>query len=328
MSRIDMDELLNRYLNGTATPQETQQVEMWLNHYGNPDSRWEQMDAESREQWLAGLFTDIQESASINTPKVVPMPPRRHVWRTIAAVAAVFAIFFTAYLEWPVLQRSLHPVQLTVLSVPKNEKKQIIIADGSTIRLNSGAKLEYPEEFNGKTREVYLSGEAYFDIRHDASKPFIIHTGRVITTVLGTAFNIKADNMLHTVVVTVTRGKVSVANEGQSLGVITPNQQISFNTVNHLHSQTDVDARLAIAWQVSDIHFNDITFAAAAAQLQQRFKVKITFANEKVKKCRFTGTAMREEKLDKILKVICSFNHATYQTKADGSIVIDGPGCE
>ena len=63
-------------------------------------------------------------------------------------------------------------------------------------------------------------------------------------------------------------------------------------------------------------------------QLQQRFKVKISFANDKVKNCRFTGSALKEEKLDQILKVICNFNNATYQTKADGSIVIDGPGCD
>jgi hypothetical protein len=90
--------------------------------------------------------------------------------------------------------------------------------------------------------------------------------------------------------------------------------------------QQNVDATQISAWQ-NDIYFNDITFAQAAQQLQQRFKVKISFASDKVKNCRFTGTALNGEKLDQILKVVCAFNNATYQTKSNGSIVIDGPGC-
>jgi len=327
MSRVDIEDLLDRYLKGEASPQEIERVEAWLNDNDAPGTQWQQMDKESRDQWLSGLLGEISESISTNEPKIIVMQPRKNLWRSIAAVAAILAISFTLYLAWPVLQNSLHPAELTALKVAADQKKQVMLADGSKIWVNSGSELKYPQTFNGKTREVYLEGEAYFDIKHDVSKPFIIHTGKVITTVLGTAFNIKADNLQHTVVVTVTRGKVSVANGDEKLGVITPNQQISFNTVNKQHLQRNVDAKQAIAWQDTDIHFDDITFADAALQLQQRFKVKIDFANDKIKNCRFTGTAIEGEKLDKILKVICAFNNATYQTKADGTISIDGPGC-
>jgi ferric-dicitrate binding protein FerR (iron transport regulator) len=285
------------------------------------------MDQASRNKWLDSLFNEIRAHANIDAPRVVKMRSRRVLWIGIASAAAILVIFFAVFLQRPAQSGATVSNQLTALNVPLDQKKQVVLADGSKIWVNSLSELKYPQAFNGKTREVYLSGEAYFDIRHDASKPFIIHTGKVITTVLGTAFNIKEDNLQHTIVVTVTRGKVSVANGKSQLGVITPNQQISFNTVNNQHTQIDVDAKKAIAWQESDIHFDDITFAAAAGQLQQRFKVKISFANEKVKNCRFTGTALKEENLDKILKVICAFNNATYQTKADGSIVVDGPGC-
>lgn len=327
MSRIDIEDMLDRYLKGEASPAEIERVETWLNEHGTPNSEWQQMDQVHRDQWLSGLFNEIQDSAGIGDAKVVTMRPRRILWRSIAAVAAVIAIVLTVFLERPAVKSGLDGVQLTVLNVPQNQKKQVILADGSKIRLNSASELKYPTLFNGKTREVYLSGEAYFDIQHDPARPFIIHTGKVVTTVLGTAFNIKEDKLQHTVTVTVTRGKVSVANGSEPLGVITPNQQISFNTVSHQHTQTAIDAKQAIAWQESDIHFHDITFADAAAELQQRFKVKISFANEKVKGCRFTGTALKAEKLDDILKVICAFNSATYQTKTDGSILIDGPGC-
>ncbi|HEY4324323.1 MAG TPA: FecR domain-containing protein [Mucilaginibacter sp.] len=325
MSRIDIENLLDRYLKGTASPEEIERVEIWLANNGNTNSQWQQMDHASKDEWLNGLFNQIQED--INQPKVVTMPPRRNLWRSIAAVAAVLAVFFTAYVEWPAIQNFVHPVQLTALNVSIDQTKQVILADGSKIWVNGGSQLKYPESFNSKTREVYLSGEAYFDIQHDAAKPFIIHTGKVITTVLGTAFDIKEDKILHTVVVTVTRGKVSVANGKQVLGTITPNQQISFNTNNNQHIKTDVDAKQTIAWQKNELHFEDITFADAVGQLQLKFKVKIAFGNNRLKNCRFTGTALDGEKLDKILKVVCAFNNATYQTQPDGSIIINGPGC-
>ena len=327
MGRIDIEDILDRYLQGEASPEEIERVEAWLNQVGQPDSEWLRMNDMGRRRWLDALFAEIQNSTGINNGNIVSIRSRKILWRSIAA-AAVFAVLFIIYLELPFFRSTLSPLQLTELRVPINQKEQVALSDGSKIWLNSGSALKYPKAFNGKKREVYLSGEGYFDIQHDSRKPFIIHTGKVITTVLGTAFNIKEDSRLHTVVVTVTRGKVSVANGNQSLGIITPNQQISFNTVNRQHFQKNVDAKLAIAWQESDLHFNDITFADAVAQLQQRFNVNISFANEKVKNCRFTGTALKAEKLENILKVICAFNNATFQTQANGSIIFDGPGCD
>jgi transmembrane sensor len=322
MSRIDMDELFDRYLKGEATPGEAEQVEAWLNRYQNPESEWQQMDPTSREQWLDKLFVDIQSGTGADK-KVVKLNPKSMIKLAVAlAAAAVVLLFAGVYLLRP------KPAGLVALNIGANQHGQAELPDGSKIWVNSLSSVTYPKEFKGETREISLSGEAYFDIKHDPSKPFIIHTGNVVTTVLGTAFNIKEDKLLHIVVVTVTRGKVSVANGSRLLGVITPNQQISFNTASRQLNRTSVDAAKTIAWQTDTINFNNITLAAAARQLEQRFGVKITFANDKVKNCRFTGSALSDEKLDNILKAICTFNNATYQTRADGSIVIDGPGCD
>lgn len=328
MSRIDIENLLDRYLSGEVSADETERVERWLAEHGNHRSAWDEMDQAARKMWLDGLFTDIRASAGMNDAKVIRMHPQRNLWRSVAAVAAMLALFLTIYLEWPLLHSRLYPDKLIAVNVPANQQRQVLLADGSKISLNAKSQLKYPKAFYGRTREVYLSGEAYFDIEHDTSKPFIIHTGKVITTVLGTAFNIKEDSRQHTVVVTVTRGKVSVANGEHPLGVITPNHQISFNTVSHQHSQQEVNVKPVIAWLESDMHFDDITFATVASRLEQRFNIKISFANEKIKNCRFTGTALRDDKLDRILNVLCAFNNATYRTERNGNIVIDGPGCK
>jgi transmembrane sensor len=320
--------LLERYGKGQTISEENERIERWLEANDKPDSAWDTLERSAKDRWLTAVFTDIRHTIRAGQGKVVTLPKRKtSVWRSIAAAAAVLIISFGLYLEWPAIQQTLHPVQLSALKVPENLQKQVTLADGSQVWVNAGSELRYPKVFNGKIREVYLSGEAYFDIAHDATHPFIIHTGNVITTVLGTAFNIREDQNAHTIEVTVTRGKVSVSNGAKLLGILTPNQQISFNTTKSTAIKENVNAQQVIAWQQSDLHFEDVSFADAAAQLQQHFNVRISFSNDHLKNCRFTGTSIKGEQLDNILKVMCAFNNASYQRKADGSILIDGAGC-
>ncbi len=324
MSRYDIEHLLDRYLKGETTARENELVENWLTENDNENNEWQKLDETGRAQWLNELFSDIESTLDVSDNNVVPMHPKRTLWRSIAAAAAILVIASALFLEWPAIHNNFYAQQLATLTAPAGSKQMITLADGSQVWVNAGAVLKYPKSFDGKTREVYLSGEAYFDIVHKVSQPFIVHTGNVITTVLGTAFNINAGK---TVVVTVTRGKVSVIADKQLLGYVTPDEQISYNTISNEHIQTKVDAAKVIAWQQTDMRFDDITFEDAAKLLQQQFKVNISFTNDKVKKCRFSGTAIKGKNLDQILKVLCAFNNASYQLKPDGSIVIDGKGC-
>jgi transmembrane sensor len=327
MNHNNIEDLLDCYLKNETSAEENQLVEQWLKDNGNADPAWQTLDPLNKHQWLSGVFAEIKDTINTNQPKVEVIRSRKNLWYSIAAAAAVLMISLGFYLSWPLLGKRILPSDLTTIAVPDHQKKQITLADGSKVWLNAGSELRYPKTFNGKSREIYLSGEAYFDIQHDDSKPFLIHTGKVLTTVLGTAFNIKEDKNTHTIEVTVTRGKVSVADEGKLLGILTPNRQLSINLLNRIPTEKIVDAKAVIAWQDADILFDDITFADAAIQLQQHFHVKIAFSNARLKNCRFSGSTLDGDNLEKILKVICAFNHATWQTKPDGSILIDGPGC-
>ena len=208
-----------------------------------------------------------------------------------------------------------------------NEHQKVTLPDGSTVILNNNSSLTYPVAFARDKREISLTGEGYFDISHDAEKSFTVYTGKIKTTVLGTAFNIKAYDKDENITVTVTRGKVSVLGDKAVLSIVTPNQQIVFNKDYQKYSVAKVVAKNSIQWQQSDLFFDDISMEQAAQILADQFNTPITFENNKVAKCRFTATFLRGERLNEILKVICSYNNAQYESGA-GGITIKGNGCE
>ena len=328
MNRSKVEDLLDRYLNKKTTIQENNLVEQWLEENGNPDAEWQQMNRLEKDKWISNVFLDIEKTAKVKPAKHLTVQSQKQLWYKVAGVAAALIIVSGFYFTWTSLNTQKTSRNSASISTVDHEVKRLILPDGSKIWLNVGADLKISKAFNGKVREVYLSGEAFFDIAHNAGKPFIIYSGDVVTTVLGTAFNIKQDVGKHIVEVTVARGKVRVARGTKMLGILTPSQQISYNTQNSIAVRSTVDSRKVAAWHQNEIHFDDIRLADAVLQLEQRFNVQISFKNEKLEDCRFTGTASKGDKLDKILNVICAFNNATFETRPDGTILIDGPGCK
>lgn len=326
--------LFQRYTEQTCTAEETQELMQALANPANDtaiktiiDQVWhdlpehEKLPAQKAERILQHILP----------PEAQPLQRERQLtplWTKVAAAVIVLMLAGTVFFQWNRIVRVASPTLADHAEPLPSEHQYIKLPDGSTVVLNAGSRLDYAASFdNAPTRDVVLHGEGYFDIRHDATKPFVVHTGKLKTTVLGTAFNIKAYETESNIIVTVTRGKVRVSDEQKTLGVITPNQQITFNKQAHSSAQQTVDSEAAIAWTARDIFFDDLTLQEATTQLSARFHVNIAFENARVGACRFTATFMNGEDLDQILHVICEFYGARYERDAKGAILIKGNGC-
>ena len=210
-----------------------------------------------------------------------------------------------------------------VTAVHKNENRVIFLADGSVVFLSPGSKLNYPSTFDGmKKREVYLQGQAFFDIKHNAKRPFIVHTGSVQTTVLGTAFNIKSLPGEDNITVTVSRGKVRVSDAHKILGIITPQQQITYDTKKEVSILSKVNDDSYLDWKNSNLFIDNLTLAEAAKLLEDQYKVKIIFNDALLEEQRFTATFPKNENLEQAIKSISEFNGLTYTINKDKTIVI------
>lgn len=325
--------LFNRYVQRTCSPEERNEF-LRLVAESESDLQLKNMmkdlwESAGNEQPVTAEASDniFQSILKADDGTIALKHTGTSLWLKAAAAFLIFVLSLGA-LYYFLGSEKIEQQANDIRRVPV-EHQIIKLADGSVVTLNSGSTLDYPETFDGKNvREVSLRGEGFFDIKHDPSKSFIVRTGSLTTTVLGTAFNIKAYAYEKNITVTVTRGKVKVSDEKNILGTITPNQQITFNTESQQSTRQNVDSRSFTSWTDHDVFFDDVTVSDALAHLEQRFNVTIRVGNEKLKDCRFTATFVRGEELDEILMVICEFNQASFTRVKENEILIEGKGCQ
>jgi len=255
---------------------------------------------------------------------------RLQAWRLAAAACIVVTLSAGLY---RLISKPLSSEKDVVTRIAPPEAslagytRYITLPDGSSVVLHSGSKLEYPVEFKEDVREVTLLGEAYFDIIHNPAKPFVIHTGKVRTTVLGTAFNIKSDE--KQVIVSVTRGKVKVESGLETLAVLTTDQQIQYNVPKAVRVRHTVDATTIVTdWTKEDMVFDGISFEEIAGLLSKRYGVPVRFKNESLKKCKIRASFSGTETLEQVSTVLSAIRNGSFEQLKDGTILFNGEGCE
>jgi ferric-dicitrate binding protein FerR (iron transport regulator) len=331
--------LFDKYLERQCSPEELEELILALQRDKRPgllDNRMEALWAVTKEeQKTYPVDWDAVYQSVIHAEDDLPAIGKRRHGRWIQIAAALFLLMTGIVLFRYFHQRTEQPTgpipAQAVSRVRDNSlpgKRQTIhLPDGSTVILNADSRVDYPSAFTGKTREIYLTGEAFFDIRHDPGKPFLVHTGRITTKVLGTAFDIKAYPGDESIRVTVTRGKVQVWKENKSLGLIAANHQISFSKKTEAVAEAVVDTRTVVAWKPQEISFNDISMEEAAKKIEERFGMTVEFANPAVKNCLVTATFSEDDLPEEILLVICGVSKSTF-TIQNQKIIIDGKGCK
>lgn len=330
ISRDRMDKsyfikLLQKYERGTASIEECKFLLEYYDRFDSDPDILVVLSAEEKQK----LKMQIQDDIWSDIYRVEKENIRKFFWiRVIKNVAAAAIILLICAIGLFYFGRYSSPEnRIQKSSIVKTEgvvKHRLIrLPDGSTVILYAGSKLNYPSSFDGfEKREVYLDGEAYFDIKHNDEKAFIVHAGKLETTVLGTAFNVKAWPEEADISITVARGKVRVDdNMKQTIGIVTLNEQLTYNKKEAEAVQHNVNTETFTAWKEGDLLFDDVTIAEASELLEERFNVEITCTDDLVKSKRFTTTFLKNESLEQVLKSICAFNDAYYQYDKEKSIV-------
>jgi ferric-dicitrate binding protein FerR (iron transport regulator) len=323
--------LVTRYLSGEATPGEITELsslagqnpenekilremsEAWMgfertliNDSVNIEAEWEIFDKKlaqhdgSRESTApvthhSSLFARDSEDENVvtRTRRVIPI---YHLLLRIAAVLAVLAIplfFVFHYLGRP---------GLTEISA-NTGRVDAVLPDGSKVTLNNGALLQYPDHLKGKNRSVILKGEAYFDVAHNASKPFIISSGEIRVEVKGTSFYINTQSISGDFELVLTTGKVELYFENQpgSPEILAPGQKAVIH--DHIISILPNSDPNYMAWKTRKIAFNNVTLNDVVATLSKVYQADIRLNNPLLAQCRLTAS-FDNQSLGSVLNVL------------------------
>lgn len=230
--------------------------------------------------------------------------------------------------------------EIVEVSNAGEEAKYVRLPDGSSVVLQKNSRISYTRQFEPNKRVVILSGEAFFEVKKDAGRPFFVYANELVTKVLGTSFSIKADESGDNVLVAVKTGKVSVfsnsdkhANDyknGNKLSalLLTPNQQASFERSKFLLTKTSVkgSALLKIPIENQSFIYQGTPVSEVFASLEKAYGIDITFNEQVMAHCSVTAT-LGDEPLENKLKWICAILEAEYQV-SDHKITITGNACQ
>jgi len=315
--------LLQKHLKGESTVEEDDLVISYYNLFENEEDVLQLLDQEKKDEIKSEIYASIRRN--ITQPENLPARVRYiNSWSVRSAAAAVFIIMGLGLL-YMLNRKTISPQNVTVEAAGKKPNRAFHLPDGSMVILNYGSKISYvPGSTHSGTRDVYLEGQAFFDIRDDPSRPFIVHTDKVVTTVLGTAFNVKAVKGEEQITITVARGKVKVEDQIKTFDLLTHDQQVVYDKMKGSAVKNKINAFDFMQWKdLEDLSIDDVTFEETTKLLEDKFRVAISFKDPKLKNNRFTTVLLKKEKLEQVITTICDFNGAVWEyNKGKNTILI------
>jgi transmembrane sensor len=328
MSPHEIDEILGRYLKNECTEKEKQLVEEWFDAIGKDDG---ELDIRTQLAVQKKLWSklNITEHKSYS------------YWKLSRIAAALLFLAVSTFLLVSYFDSEENNVRafdgaVKTLQFVNRESapKRIEMKDGTVILLQPASEVSFPEIFQEK-REVYLSGEAFFEVTRNVNQPFLVYANEVTTKVLGTSFLVKAYKHDKEIVVAVKTGKVSVftttsgnKEETQDEIVVTPNQQIIYNRNENLAVKMLVDDPQVIEQQPPvKASYKNVPVVEIFQALEKSYGIRIEYDANALSACTLTYADITEEGLYEQIEIICNALGARYK-RSEFSILIEADGCK
>lgn len=348
MNRNAFKQLLKRYVAGTANEEEKALVDHWYELMYNDSINalsTDELAIIEQEMW-----NKIEQEGNFAKERAVPSktPVRKIIIRWAAAAAILTGISVGAYYLFSTGQQSVayelgkEQNKLAEVVNTSSGTKEVKLEDGTTIVLQPSSKLAYPSHFSNDKREVYLVGEAFFNVAKNPAKPFLVHSGNLVTQVLGTSFTVQSDKETNQIVVSVKTGRVAVYEDKKQVAlnneqqknngaILTPNQKVIYDeasrhfTTSLVENPEPVLATTDNALLNNSFSFDDVSLASVLDNIGKFYAVDILVENENIYQCRFTGNISSQTLYDKLAAICVATNHQ-YEIKGT-KILIKGKGC-
>ncbi|HEY0271838.1 MAG TPA: FecR domain-containing protein [Chitinophaga sp.] len=341
--------LLDKYTRHQCTPEELDELFHAIREGGHEATLGDHIMVRMQDRHISGPGLGPHPSASI-LHHILATYPKRNILRkavtrkAMACAAAILLLVVLGVGTWWIAGRKNMPDETSLAQafmehrISNTTYKAMIVQlpDGSLVTLQPAAILAFQRQFNTDKREVFLEGEAFFDVAPCAGKPFTVYHGNLMTRVLGTRFYIRENKLLHEVEVEVSAGKVEVSEQADKNAdrkrndgvIITPNQKAVYATDKRLFSTVLVDAPLPITPALppaAAYRFEAAPLGRVIRQLEADYGIVIQVENADLLHCLFTGNIADQELFPK-LDIICQAIGGSYELKGT-AILLKGKGC-
>ncbi|WP_128546957.1 FecR family protein [Larkinella soli] len=339
-------QLLDKYLRNQCTDEERAQVEAWFASLDGPPDFLGSLPETEQRQLKDETFRSIREQLQTEEE-----PPVRTFWLgsgRLTGLAASVLLALGVFIAWRYTVNrhaaTLADRPVPALTAPKAAPAEVVqfvnrkprpvlhrLPDGSSVWMQRGAAIAYPKTFEPDRRRVSFSGEGFFDIQKDKTRPFFIRSGEMQIRVLGTSFNVNAPAARRVFRIAVVTGRVEVSapdsrRQAQQV-ILKPQEQAVFETDSRRLTASAIPAQVRKEiYEPVSIVFSETPLDQAVAQLEKRFNVRFRLSNPKLGRCRVSADFERQS-LPLILEMLCTALDATY-TMTGNVIVLDGLPCE
>lgn len=305
---MDKYSLLEKFFSGESTEEENKVLSKIFKDGGE-----DIFDEYCRRKWAENdcrIPTSVKDRIRQSLFTKMPRVKWRRVIASASAVLAAAVILFMCVL-WSRPSENAAP-EIFEIVAERGQKSSVTLPDGSRVMINSASTISYTSDYNVKERNVFLSGEAYFDVASNADIPFVVHADKVSVTALGTEFNVKAYAEDPYVVTTLVEGSVRT-EAGTQYELLTRAQEASYNKEADVLLAYEVkDISRAVPWIRNELLFENESLADIAVTLERMYNVTIVFEDEAAKGYSYTGL-IRNNSLQNVLELISSTSPVGYK---------------
>lgn len=327
----DMDELIGKVLAGEGTAQEQEAVWKWANESDTNRQYYEHLktifeNAAATEVQIQfdtdAAWNKVRKKIKKEPAKVIALGGRQPFYQVLRIAAGVIVLFGVGYFTYQIMA----PATQRLSVVSDSLTVQDTLPDGSTAFLNKKSELTYQYNPREKTRKVVLKGEAYFSVKHEDEKPFVIEADEILVRDIGTEFNLKAYPDKDTIEIIVTHGEVQFYTRLDSGLNLQAGEKAIYSKRNKQFYRIDKPDTNALAYKTKVFSFNNTDLRSVVNLLNEVYDSKIKLANEKLYSCRLTAN-FKEDDASIIAEVIAETMGLTL-TRKENEIILDGKGCD
>lgn len=331
-----IDDILFKYFKNQLNETEEKTLLEWL----NADASHKKILYEMADWWATAhvplfasdLKNDFNKYLKDLINKTKPIQPNYQIktsikwWSKIAAsVLIVLTTGILAFYAGKSTGKEEPQVAYYETTVALGAQSKVVLPDQSVVWINAGSSIKYHEDTKKQTRNINLEGEAYFEVNKNPDMPFIVESGSLQVSVLGTSFNVKAYENQETIDIVLVSGKVEVHSENkkEDTYLLSPDEMLSYNKQTNQVEKSMVQSLNYCAWKNGLLKFEEQQFTLLAKDLERIYKVQIEIKSEVLKKERFSGSFSYNYSINDILREIDVEKKYTWKQNGNKIIIQD-----